>query len=500
MPTTKQAQNQTKKNIPPAPPLDSKILNEHQMAQFAALSKVVYRDLTKTKRNPTFYKYTRDQIATFIKDPARNEKALRDAMVYIYNASPHFRRIIQYLAGLSLFQYIVEPHRLDPTTAKPDTVRKQWQRTVNLVSTMDIKAQFPDILTVCLREDTYYGTIWTAADSITLQQLPSDYCTISSIEGNVFNVSFDFSYFNVYSEYLDLYPPEFTTKYRAYQSNTTELRWQELDSPNSFAIKANSEVPSYSIPPFSGILEDIYNLQDYKALQMTKTELENIAMLIVKLGKNKEDNWEIDFDKAIEYVQQIAREVPEEVGVAFSPMQIDKISFDKAGQANDDRILRAEEAIYSSGGVPSNVFNSDSSSSQALQQAIRSDQSMTYGLVKKIEAALNRYLLYQSFSKNFRIKFLDTSRYNVDDCIDRYYKACTVGSSAISLYHAALDIDQNEMQGLLFLESDILGLSDKLVPLKTSHTQSGKGGRPEKDADELTDEGEKSKEGEKNSK
>ena len=44
----------------------------------------------------------------------------------------------------------------------------------------------------------------------------------------------------------------------------------------------------------------------------------------------------------------------------------------------------------------------------------------------------------------------------------------------------------------LSLESDILlNLHNKFVPLKTSHTQSGDGGRPQKDADELTDEGEK---------
>ena len=57
------------------------------------MSKLVLRDLTKTKKSPSFYKYTRDQIATYIKDPATNERQLRDAMIYIYNASSHFRRL-----------------------------------------------------------------------------------------------------------------------------------------------------------------------------------------------------------------------------------------------------------------------------------------------------------------------------------------------------------------------------------------------------------------------
>ena len=38
---------------------------------------------------------------------------------------------------------------------------------------MSIKTQFPKILTVCLREDTFYGTMWVTNDNITIQQLPS---------------------------------------------------------------------------------------------------------------------------------------------------------------------------------------------------------------------------------------------------------------------------------------------------------------------------------------
>ena len=468
-------------------------------ANFASMmSKLVLRDLTKTKKSPSFYKYTRDQIATYIKDPATNERQLRDAMIYIYNASSHFRRLIQYLVGLTYWQYVIYPNKIDSTTAKPDAIRKQWQKTINLVSTMDIKSQFPNILTVCLREDTFYGTIWQWNDNITIQQLPSDYCTISAIQNNVPNVSFDFSYFNTYSDYLPLYPTEFEQKYRAYQGDTTNLRWQELDSPNSFAIKANSDILAYSVPPFAGILEDLYNLIDYKSLQMTKTELENYAMLVIKLGKDKDGAWELDFDKATEYWQKIDSQLPDLIGSVLSPMDVDKIAFDKMSAVGDDRIVQAQNALFSSAGVSSQVFNSDNSSSNTLLQSIKADQSVTFEIVKNIEAAINRYLMGQSFSKNFKLMFLDTSRYNQKEVTEAYYKACTVGAPAISLYCASLDIRQNEMNGLSFLESDILNLHNKFVPLKTSHTQSGDGGRPQKDADELTDEGEKSKEGEKN--
>jgi len=464
----------------------------------SAISKLVLRDLTQQKRNPTFYKYTRDQIANYIKDPARNEKQLRDAIIYIYNASSNFRRIIQYFVGLTNWQYIIYPDKLDTTTAKPETIKKQFQKTINLISTIDIKSQFPNILTVCLREDTFYGTIWHWNDTITIQQLPSDYCTISSIQQNVPNVSFDFSYFDTYSDYLPLYPAEFQTKYNLYRSNTTLYRWQELDAPNSFAVKVNSDILAYSVPPFAGILEDLYNLIDYKSLQMTRTELENYALLVLKLGKDKDGAWDMPFEKAVEFWQRIDSELPRFTASAMSPMEIQKITFDKANTTGDDKVAQAQNALFAATGISSQIFNADSASSNALLQSIKADQAFTFEIVKKIEAVVNRFLMNQSFSKNFRVKFLDVSRYNEKDVAEQYYKAVTVGAPAISLYCASIGIGQNELNGLNFLENDVLNLPEKFIPLQTSHTQSNKGGRPQKEADELTDSGESTREGEKN--
>ena len=149
---------------------------------------------------------------------------------------------------------------------------------------MDIKSQFAKVLTVCLREDVFYGTMWVTADSIIIQQLPSDYCTIAVVEDNVLNVSFDFSYFDSNSQYLENYPQEFTTKYNLYQKDRTGMKWQELESPTSFAVKCNNDILNYAIPPFAGLLREVYDIEDYKQLKLTKTELENYAMLVMKLG------------------------------------------------------------------------------------------------------------------------------------------------------------------------------------------------------------------------
>lgn len=230
--------------------------------RFAAINKMILRDLNGQRVSPSFFLYSKDDLSRFIKDPYTNEAYLRNAVIYLYGASSHFRRLIQYFVSLSDLSYVVSPFKIDTSTAKPTTIKRNYRKVQNLLSSMDIKNQFEKVLTVCFREDIFYGTIREGTDSTIIQQLPSDYCAVSVIEDNVLNVSFDFSYFNAYSQYLPLYPEEFEAKYKLYQTDRTNYRWQELDSPNSFAVKCNKDILNYAMPPFAGILREIYDLED----------------------------------------------------------------------------------------------------------------------------------------------------------------------------------------------------------------------------------------------
>lgn len=470
---------------------------------FAGLSRLVLRDLNSNSGSPTFYLYSKDKISEFLKNPYSNEKNLRDAVIYIYGASSHFRRLIQYFAGLSDLAYVISPTRIDTFTTKPQTIRKNYNKTLNLLSSMNIKEQFAKVLTVALREDVFYGTMWVTTDGVIIQQLPSDYCSIAVLEDNVLNVSFNFSYFDINSQYLDLYPPEFKSKYAVYQSDRTGQKWQELDAPTSFAVKANNDILGYAVPPFAGILREIYDIEDYKQLKMSRTTLENYAMLVMKLAMNNDGEWAMDFGKAREFWQNLDAVLPAEVGSVLSPMTIDKISFERSNATDADTVADAEHDLFSAAGVSSLLFNNEKASSNALLLSIKADQSMTYGIVKSIEGVINRFLKSQSFSKNFKVSFLDCSPFNRKELGDAYLKACQFGLPMVSYYCASQGLAQDEMDYMNFLEDDVLGIKGRFIPLQSSATQSSHAasaddssspGRPTKEASEITEEGEQTRE------
>lgn len=468
--------------------------------RFAVLNKLITRDLNGNYSTPTFSLYTKDDINRYLQNPYNYEQQIRKAVVYIYGASSHFRRLIQYFTSLSDLAYVVSPMRIDPSSAKPKSTNRNYRKVLNALTAMNIKTQFPKILTVCLREDTFYGTMWVTNDNITIQQLPSDYCAISSIEGGVLNVTFDFSYFDSRSGYIDYYPAEFKKKYQIYQKDRSGSKWQELDSPTSFAIKCNSDILDYSIPPFVGVLREVYDLEDYKQLKMSKTALENYAMLVMTLGINENGEWQMDLDKAKEFWRNLDAVLPEEIGSVLSPMPINKISFEKANTGDTNTIADAEQNMFTSAGVSSLLFNNDKASANALSLSIKSDQAITYGIVKSIEDMVNRYIQSQSYGKNFKVNFLDCSPFNRKEIGEMYLKACQFGIPMVSYYCASQGLGQAELDCMNFLENEVLQIKKTFIPLQSSATQSGnkgatdEGGAPEKDIGDLSDSGEQTRE------
>lgn len=463
--------------------------------RFSALSRVVLRDLNHPTSSPRFYKYNKEEIAKVLRNPYQYQKALRDAVIYIYGASSHFRRLIQYFTSLNDLAYVLAPYRLDTATANRKSVKRNYYKTLNMLSSMDIKNQFANVLTVCLREDVFYGTLWVNSESITLQQLPSDYCAISVKESNVLNVSFDFSYFTSRITELENYPEEFKRKYELYINDRMNMRWQELDAPNSFAIKCNNDITTYAIPPFAGILRDIYDLEDYRDLKMTRTELENYALLVMKLGINSDGEWEMDLDKAKEFWRNLDDVMPDEVGTILSPMEISKIAFEKSNTGDTDTLADAEENVYTAAGVSSLLFNNRKAAASALLLSIKVDQALTFGIVKSIETALNRFIHALSYGKYFNVTFLDCSPFNRKELGDAYIKACQFGLPMISYYAASQGMPQSDLDEMNFLESDVLGFNERFIPLRSSATQGADSGnnpgRPQSDDGDLTEEGEK---------
>lgn len=467
--------------------------------RFAEINRLISRDLNSRRRRyleVDSKHLTHDDIKRYLINPEMHERDLRRAVNYLYGASSHFRRLIQYFVALSDLSYVIAPYRIDTATANVKSVKRNFRKTMNLMSALNPKDQFAKILTVCMREDVFYGTIHETADSCIIQQLPADYCAIAVIEDNVMNVSFNFSFFDSHPEDLALFPSEFTEKYTIYKSDKDNNRWQELSAPNSFAIKCNKDNTRFAMPPLAGILREIFDIEDYKALKKTKTDIENYAMVVMTLGVDSNGRWQMDLNKAKEFYHNLDNVLPEEIGSVLSPMPVQKISFERNHTGDSDTVADAEQNLFTAAGVSSLLFNNEKASSNALLLSIKADQAITYGIVKSIETMVNRFVQRHSYGKNFRVSFIDSSVFNRDEVSKAYLQAAQYGMPTVSYYLATNGISQDAMDGLNFLEDTVLDIKSRFNPLRSSSTTSSSDttGRAKSDIGDLSDSGEISQE------
>lgn len=452
---------------------------------YANLSKIGIRNLESTSEtNPTYTKYTKDQIVTYLGNPASYEKQLRNMSKYLFNISNYYRRLIQYFANMSTFSYTISPYGLDRSkTINANKFKKAYYSSVTAVELMNLPHEATKMLTIAFRDDVYYGYEWETNDSVAFQNLDADYCKISSIEDGVYNFAFNFSYFDSNLDKLPNYPPEFQTMYNTYKTNTQLYKWQELDSSKSICIKVN-EHDYIPIPPFVSLFSALADIEDYRAISKNASETNNYKALAMEIPLGSDGSFLIDYDTALEFYNMMSNVLPPNIGAILTPMEIKDWNFEKSGVNSDtNEVAKAEAAFFTNAGVNKILFGGgEDPSASTLNLCTVNDQEIVFAVMRQLERWVNRKLKTVSSSYKFRINFLPVTHYNIAEMHERYLKDATYGMPTRTAALATAGYAGTDYENMTYLENEILGLSSGETPLKSSNTQSGSsvdaGGRP----------------------
>ena len=452
---------------------------------YANLSKIGIRNLESTSEtNPTYTKYTKDQLVTYLGNPASYEKQLRKMSKYLFNISNYYRRLIQYFANMSTFSYTISPYGPDRSkTVNANKFKKAYYSSVTAVELMNLPHEATKMFTIAFRDDVYYGYEWETNDSVAFQNLDADYCKISSIEDGVYNFAFDFSYFDSNQDKLPNYPPEFQTMYKTYKTNTQSYKWQELDSTKSICIKVN-EHDYIPIPPFVSLFSALADIEDYRAISKNASETNNYKALAMEIPLGDKGEFLIDYNDAKEFYDMMTNVLPPNIGAILTPMKLTDWNFEKSGVNSDtNEVAKAEATFFTTAGVNKILFGGgEDPSATTLNLCTVNDQMIVFAVMRQLERWVNRKLKSVSSSYKFRINFLPVTHYNIAEMHERYLKDATYGMPTRTAALATAGYAGTDYENMTYLENEILGLSNGEMPLKSSNTQSGsagdKGGRP----------------------
>lgn len=483
-------------------PIDNKISKDDLQFQklistnFAALTKLMRRDLNDNKQAITFFNknFDRDKVQDWLANPQKSEKNLRQLIRFLFISSSHFRRTALYFATLPMWKYTVEMYGcLDFDELEPKNIKKKFLESINYLEVMNIEHEFAKISLICWLEDAFFGYEYRLKDSYLIQPLDPDFCQISGSEDGVFSFKFDFSYFRTREEELKNIDPEFNDKYELYKSDTKKYRWQELNSERAICLKINENF-DFCVPPLSGILESLYDIEDFKQLKKSKTELENYLILGFSIPYMKdttsENQFALSLDKSLEFYQMAVSQLPEQVGALLSPFSsIEAIKVDKSDKSINT-VEESEDAFYNDAGISKMLFNS-SSNGASLVKSIEIDETIIFKFMKQPERWINKKL--KNFCKKifFRTYFLEMTYLSRDAYIKNVKEGSMAGVPCKMRYSASLGLSPSATIHNEYLENIVLGIPDNWIPTQSAHTQSGSdNGRPLNNDDDLTISGE----------
>lgn len=301
-------------------------------------------------------------------------------------------------------------------------------------------------------------------------------------------------------ENLDCYPPEFTSMYANYKS--TGQKWQQVDPSISVCVKADPSTPEYSLPPFCAVLPQLYVINDTQSLQEASGELDNYKLLAGEIPTDKDGVPTMAYKEMLEYYRHIGGNIGSRVGLAISPFKLTAVDFSKSASSDAiDATARAVSNFWSASGTNALLHGAENKTAGVAKLAIKSDEMLVFGMLDQCERQINRYLkTAMGGTIKFKISFLRTTIFNAEEMIKHYKEAMNYGIGK-SYYMAALDIPQYDIDGLTYLENEILNIDEILTPLRTASTQSassGDPGRPAMDETELGEDGESTRDNDTN--
>lgn len=477
----------------------------NRMAEFAAKLKNTLQ-LFDPEKPPTrtTSTYDRSALRTYLKNPATdgNNKNLRKLSNYLYTVSHVYRRMINFKAHqINCKTWSAYPIVSMVDDNDEESILREYERVVNIVTSMHMETQIFKIMLSAWKSGVAYGYIYGDPEKdgeFYIHLLDPDYCKIScaSYDQGVLGFVFDVSYFTKDEKQLEYYDKEFQKLYNQYKSDN--IKWKQLPPERTICIKIDPDNLDYSIPPLSGLMESIIALTDLQAAQEEINALQNYKLLWGKLdtisGSKTPNDFSVDLDLAVEFMKKINNALPDNVGYGLSPLDLDTIEF-KDNDASDTNVLSKaySNLIEANGSI---VLNSNRiTNSESFKKALQVECEDAMAPVTQINAWLKFYLKYTYNITSVVAEFSDISPYFMNDEIDKFIKAGGLGLPVKTELAAMMKSNPQKSFGMDFLERQLLQLGQTRWnnPLVSSAVQSGShadtGGAPEKDSEDLSDEG-----------
>lgn len=433
--------------------------------------------------------YTPEEIERIIESGSLPEQQ-RLSRNYFYKDG-FYKRILVYYATLLKYTGILIPNPSYGKKLSTSHIQKRYFNAIDFIENMSL----PSFLTNCalraMIDGSYYGIIQKLdKKTFSVLDLPSGYCCsrFKDTDGNDI-IEFDVTYFNTITDEdsremaLKVYPNVVSNAYRKYMKGKKTSRWVFIPSDIGICFPMLDGRPIF--------LNVIPATIDYDQAVDTERErdLEEIKKIIVQKIPHNNMTGDLLFEP--EEAEEIHSGTVgmlrgnKNISVLTTYADVDAIQSKTTSDTVSNNLEKMVNNIYYESGTSGQLFASNSN--LALETSIKNDMAMMMILANKFSIFITNIIntLYSNSNINFKYTILPITYYNDDKYMESSFKLANTGYSFL-LPAIAIGFSQKDLGNIKDLENDVLKLSEKLLPLSSSYTQSSSNevGAPEKSPEE----------------
>lgn len=488
--------------------------NKHSLEMYANAKDALFnlREISKNKKYKSIETISKEDLRQYLENPTNYEVQLRNISWYLITRSQIYYRLIKYYSNMFRLdaRSVIPPFSLTEENDK-DSILKSYQSTLEILEKMNLQYEFLKVYCNCLIQDVFYGVVYFDENSdqktsMFFLPLPADYCRIQGIfpNGN-FAFAMDMSYFKRNKELLEIWGEPFTSMQKEYEK--TGVKYVLCPQEYSVCLKFRAEDTEMILPPFAGLFSALLGLQELEDIQAIASEQEIYKLLVATIplinGADNPDEFAVNPQLAVDYFNKLVDALPNYTDAVITPIPIDYVSFNNDTVASDvTKVQNATKTVLNTAGG-SQVLNSATiNNSSSAEAALKLDTEFAISsLLPQTEMWVN-YFISLYVNNASRVKFFEVSTYTAKQFRQELLENASNGLPNKLAIASMSGFSELDTLSLNFLEEEIFGLSEKLKPLSSSFTQTGnnKSGGQEKDIDELSDAGERTRDEDLNNK
>ena len=486
--------------------------------------------------------YTRDKIRALLKDAEKNSFEIRQAAEYVRNNILQFERAEQYFISLFAFKYYLLPKR---TLSKFGDFKKSKEKVYKFLESLRIKEQFPRITADVIKNGCGFYLFSKKGDIFDFIRLPIDQCRITGVR-STFGMCFevDAFYFDklyqmgmvvpeIYEYYKDLIEEKMSPaerdrngeikrdkdgniKRKKRKMGVNDRIFIPISPLHGCCITADP-YKGTKVPLLAALLPDSLDILEYKNIQKQKSILETWCIIPQVIPYDSVEKPKVPLQLAKQTIALLQKSLPAGVVTFSTPLEVQNPITLQSSNTQENITGLGEQNFFSAVGIAGNVMGVG----EAKNQAVLDFSNLTdFGFVSYIydefDSIVNLLIMIYVNENDWKVKFFGNT-YRHDKEVKDASSMFSTNNLPAEYLGANLGFEPQEFEYMLEM-GEKSKLKDKMIPLVSQFQQSGnsqnttnkqqnnsnsnassdQGGRPQMDADEISDSGQQAREDETN--